>query len=95
MDLTAWFGPHGVFSSGGAAHIFGSGSVREAQSSWYSLFLGLFFGLPGSLLIKAEAVEKPAFWVLRSRTPTAHRWSPPVVDFFFFFLFLGLKLDRP
>jgi hypothetical protein len=27
MDLTAWFGPQGVFSSGGAAHIFGSGPV--------------------------------------------------------------------
>jgi hypothetical protein len=27
MDLTAWFGPQGVFSSGDAAHIFGSGSV--------------------------------------------------------------------
>jgi hypothetical protein len=29
MDLTAWFGPHGVFSTGDAAHIFGSGSVSE------------------------------------------------------------------
>jgi hypothetical protein len=27
MGLTAWFGPRGVFSSGEAAHIFGSGSV--------------------------------------------------------------------
>jgi hypothetical protein len=27
MDLTAWFGPQGVFSSGDAAHIFGSGHV--------------------------------------------------------------------
>jgi hypothetical protein len=27
MDLTAWFGPQGVFSTGEAAHIFGSGSV--------------------------------------------------------------------
>ena len=32
------------------------------------------------MLIKAEAVEKPASGVLRSRTPTAHRWQPPVVD---------------
>jgi hypothetical protein len=23
MDLTAWFGPQGVFSTGDAAHIFG------------------------------------------------------------------------
>jgi hypothetical protein len=28
MDLTAWFGPQGVFSTGDAAHIFGSGSVQ-------------------------------------------------------------------
>jgi hypothetical protein len=27
MDRTAWFGPRGVFSSGEAAHIFGSKSV--------------------------------------------------------------------
>jgi hypothetical protein len=27
MDLTAWFGPQGVFSSDEAAHIFGPGSV--------------------------------------------------------------------
>jgi hypothetical protein len=27
MGLTAWFGPQGVFSTGEAAHIFGSGSV--------------------------------------------------------------------
>jgi hypothetical protein len=27
MDLAAWFGPQGVFSSGDAAHIFGSGPV--------------------------------------------------------------------
>jgi hypothetical protein len=27
MDLTAWFGPQGVFSTGDAAHIFGSGPV--------------------------------------------------------------------
>jgi len=27
MDLTAWFGSQGVFSTGEAAHIFGSGSV--------------------------------------------------------------------
>jgi hypothetical protein len=27
MDLTAWFGPQGVFSSGDPAHIFGSGCV--------------------------------------------------------------------
>ena len=37
-------------------------------------FLLLF--LYGGLLIKAEAVEKPAFGMLRSRTPTAHRWRP-------------------
>jgi hypothetical protein len=36
--------------------------------------VGTFFFLPGRLLIKAEAAEKPAFGVLRSRTPTAHRW---------------------
>jgi hypothetical protein len=29
MDLAAWLGPQGVFSSGGAAHIFGSGSVAR------------------------------------------------------------------
>jgi hypothetical protein len=27
MDLAACFGPQGVFSTGEAAHIFGSGSV--------------------------------------------------------------------
>jgi hypothetical protein len=27
MDLTAWSGPQGVFSTGDAAHIFGSGPV--------------------------------------------------------------------
>jgi hypothetical protein len=27
MDLTAWFGSQGVFSTGEAAHIFGSGPV--------------------------------------------------------------------
>jgi hypothetical protein len=37
--------------------------------------------LPGGLLSKAEAVEKPAFWVLRSRTPTA--------SFFLVFFFGG------
>jgi hypothetical protein len=30
MDLTAWFGSQGVFSTGDAAHIFGSGSVHRA-----------------------------------------------------------------
>jgi hypothetical protein len=30
MGLTAWVGPRGVFSSGEAAHIFGSGSVQAA-----------------------------------------------------------------
>jgi hypothetical protein len=29
MDLTAWFGSQGVFSTGEAAHIFGSGSVPQ------------------------------------------------------------------
>jgi len=29
MDLTAWFGSQGVFSTGDAAHIFGSGSVPQ------------------------------------------------------------------
>jgi hypothetical protein len=28
MDLAAWFGSQDVFSTGEAAHIFGSGSVR-------------------------------------------------------------------
>jgi hypothetical protein len=31
MDLTAWFGSQGVFSTGEAAHIFGSGSVLLAS----------------------------------------------------------------
>jgi hypothetical protein len=31
MDLNAWFGPKGVFSSGDAAHIFGSVSVWKSQ----------------------------------------------------------------
>jgi hypothetical protein len=30
MGLTAWVGPQGVFSTGDAAHIFGSGSVLRA-----------------------------------------------------------------
>jgi hypothetical protein len=30
MDLTAWFGSQGVFSTGEAAHIFGSGSVPDS-----------------------------------------------------------------
>jgi hypothetical protein len=29
MDLTAWFGSQGVFSTGEAAHIFGSGPVNQ------------------------------------------------------------------
>jgi hypothetical protein len=36
MDLTAWFGSQGVFSTGEAAHIFGSGPVRVAHPSSYS-----------------------------------------------------------
>jgi hypothetical protein len=31
MDLTAWFGSQGVFSTGDAAHIFGSGSVHGVR----------------------------------------------------------------
>jgi hypothetical protein len=31
MDLTAWFGSQGVFSTGAAAHIFGSGSVPDSN----------------------------------------------------------------
>jgi hypothetical protein len=33
MDLTAWFGSQGVFSTGDAAHIFGSGSVPQQAAS--------------------------------------------------------------
>jgi hypothetical protein len=32
MDLAAWFGSQDVFSTGEAAHIFGSGPVRQAPS---------------------------------------------------------------
>ena len=42
MDLTAWFGPHGVFSTGDAAHIFGSGSVP---------LVGTTPGVPGEELM--------------------------------------------
>jgi hypothetical protein len=35
--------------------------------------LDVFFCLPGGLLIKAEAAEKPAFWALRSRTSPVYR----------------------
>jgi hypothetical protein len=32
MDLTAWFGSQGVFSTGEAAHIFGSGPVYRPKN---------------------------------------------------------------
>ena len=34
MGLTAWVGPQGVFSTGDAAHIFGSGSVPQGKPFW-------------------------------------------------------------
>jgi hypothetical protein len=42
MDLAAWFGSQGVFSTGEAAHIFGSGSVPLTG-------LSAFYYLPGRI----------------------------------------------
>jgi hypothetical protein len=39
MDLTAWFGLQGVFSSGDAAHIFGSGPVLWSPPSALSALI--------------------------------------------------------
>jgi hypothetical protein len=37
MDLTAWFGSQGVFSTGEAAHIFGSGPVQRQHRLHFAI----------------------------------------------------------